>query len=257
MVAVLGTPATAQERKDSSILLFGTDDEIRKYESKSAQELMADDEYQGYQGALERKACSNAEEILNKAFIRTFPEYSHLKLKKCELEDCLNWGVFSRRFFKPYGFCVASEDFKKSEQELLRENSSPPKFSRSNVREEPNYDDRRVAARDLSLSIIVGQAQYDYVPALLKIVELIRRGDVFHAGAEVEYYLLQRVCVVSVNCEAHQSRLHELEKEFGADRSNELATLARASEDIRPSLHKILVDGVVKERLPRKKKDSG
>lgn len=249
ILLLIPTPIAAQPTQDPEVLSFGKDGKVTKYEQITAAELMTAEEFKLYQQALDTATCAKAGAILNTAFIRSFPEFSRISLKTCTVQDCLHWNLYSRRVFLSYGYCEALKRFKKSERKLLKTNKNPPKFSKQESRDEQHYDDRLVAGRDLSLVLIIRKARNDHVPAILKVVELLRRGDVFDAGTEVEYYLLQRTCVVSGNCDAHQSRLRELEKEFGTDRANELTKLSRASDKKRPNIHKLLLGGQVKERL--------
>lgn len=74
----------------------------------------------------------------------------------------------------------------------------------------PPYEDAWLWRRDNALATLISMAGSDYAPALQKIAELVRRGDVFNASAEVEVYLLLRMCYFGEACEEAASRGAEL-----------------------------------------------
>lgn len=245
-MACLGaTSGSAQTQlKDPRELTFAAGGGLSVFKAKPASQLMQAEDYRNYLDALARRDCNKAHSLLNAAFIRAYPQFMRARLKpNCAQDrDCRYWAHYARVNFMEYGYCTAIAALLRSEHELRQKEAMlPPKFKLKGWRERTLYNDRRVERRDRILAIIIGQAESDYRPALIKLARLVKRGDTFNADKEVEYYLLLRACAISPDCTALAQRLGELRKAIAPERISLIATKAQAKPPKRPRLRRLLL----------------
>lgn len=187
-----------------------------------AKDLMSKSGYKYYQMALDNLDCDVADVLLNTAFIRQYPKMKrHRLIQDCDHnKGCSGWEFNVVGMFIEYGFCVALSGFNKAEYEIRIHGLSPPKATMKLSIDGQEYDNYWVQNRDLKLLMMAGIAQKDFVPALLKIAELLRRGDVFVPSIEAEYYVLNRACYVGYEkCDDLAPRLAELKSELPPERA--------------------------------------
>ena len=84
--------------------------------------------------------------------------------------------------------------------------------------------------RDIIISTIFDLAVDGYHPALPEIAKLYRRGDIFEAGPEAEYYLLKRACHFGVMCAELAPRIGELEKQIPEAVQRDMIARAKRKE---------------------------
>ncbi len=228
--------------KDPSELTFAAGGGLSVFKAKPARQLMPVKDYRSYLDALARRGCRRAEGFLNRAFIRQYPQFERARLKQncAQDRDCRYWAHYARVNFPDYGYCVAISKLNSTERELRIKNVIPPKFKLKGWRERTLYNDRRIERRDRILAIIIGQAESDYRPALIKLAALIKRGDTFNTDKEVEYYILLRACTIGPDCTALAQRLGELRKAIAPERISLIETKAQAKKPVRPRLRMLL-----------------
>jgi hypothetical protein len=259
LAGIFWVAASAQAQivlEDPEGLAFNYEGGPLWFESKPAKAMMSAGEFRRYDRALSSLDCPTAAQILNTAFIRTYPQYARARLKPdCSGDlDCFYWEHYAAVYFDEFGFCVSLRDFRERDRELREKNPKPPKFALKYDAKDYRYDDRLLEARDLSLSGIIGNVSSGYEPARKMIVRLLRRGDVFNAGPEVEYYLLRRGCVEEPDCSSSQDRLAELRAQIGPQRSAQIDAIVAAPKERRPILHKLLLGEKLEFAAPKERK---
>jgi len=241
----LGCSASLAEVQtvDSEQLLFGTDSDRSRFKTKPAQELMSKREYHAYRQALDSLDYDAAGKLLNSAFIREYPQFKRARLKPdCFKDrDCRYWAMYANSTFLEYGYCWSMLEFQTTQHELSLKNLKPPKFAQKPWPKKTHYSNRWVRRRDGALTVMIGQAELNHTPALIKLASLVRRGDVFHADDEIEYYLLQRACHSGGDCAAISSRMAELSGRIAPERISVIETKAWATPSRRPRLQFLLL----------------
>jgi len=196
------------------------------FESMPAQDLMSETEYQYYTRALDSLECDLASIVLNTAFIRQYPQFGSVRLRRqCDIDEgCYSWKISAGIMFDELGYCHVISQLNQANTELSKLDLKPTKFNPKFMAGDVKYENVWVRLREQNIAMLIRLAQHDYVPALLKIGELLQRGDVFIESKEVEYYVLRRACFLGY--------------EACADLSPRLATL----KDALPSERAILVE---------------
>ncbi len=219
---------------------------LRFFESAPAEELMSKNEYKYYTRALEKLDCDLAGILLNTAFIRNYPQFEQARLKHDCLSDrgCAHWSRFSGFSFDEYGFCKRVSDFNEAEYEIRIHDMTPPKFNMRLYWQSKRDENYWVGMRDSSIVLIYYLADADYIPALLKIGELLRRGDVLISSIEAEYFVLRRACFLGYEqCSGLEPRLAELQNMLAPDRITLLEETSTGGPLEPRRLRDLLTDG--------------
>lgn len=212
--------------------LFKEDGTYAPFETKPAKELMTAAELAEYQSSLRDLECDAAALDLNKAFVRAYPQFARA-LKKEGVKYDRNysaWTGYAFSRFHEFGFCVLICHLQEIEKEITALAISPPKYVFREFGQTIENDHPPVRSRDLSIRSLVRLAHEGHTPALVKIAEFVRRGDLFDVGANVEFYLLTRACHLGHDCTAIDARLNELAALLPAGRREAVANKARAPE---------------------------
>lgn len=205
--------------------------ELSTFDYLPAKDLMSESEYKYYQMALSNLDCDVADLLLNTAFIQQYPKMQRYRLvQDCDHDKgCSDWEFNVVSMFVEYGYCEALSNFKKAEYEIRIHDWTAPKATMTLSIDGQKYDNYWIKQRDLMLVMMAGIAQKDFVPALLKIAELLHRGDVFVPSIEIEYYALNRACYVGYEkCDDLAPRLTELKKELSPERAESIEQQANA-----------------------------
>lgn len=185
-------------------LMFNEKGKLEFFKTKAPKEMMSPEEFQRYDKALSGRDCKTAARILNAAFFRTYTQFRPAKTSydctAAEFLDCYDWEAYAHSFFKEYAFCMLNEGLRDSEKKLHQGGKTIPKFALPRFPKKRHYDNQDLRSRDEALSSLIAQADGGYVPSLEKVADLIRQGDVFSAGNDVEYYVLRRACILSTDC---------------------------------------------------------
>ncbi len=245
VAALTGLACRAETLRDGARhLTYDKNKDFAPFESKPARELMTPKEFEDYDRALKEWDCAAANRVLNKAFVRHYPLFKDaLMVSQCRRSPhCHHWRMYSQSQFREYGFCVTMTGFRKAEDEIRRQRIPQQKFRmKAGWREETVYDNTSVEARDHNINVLISKARLSYRPALVKLAELVRRGDLFNAGEDVEYYLRKRACIVGEHCRQPDQRMEELRTHIGAKRVAAIDKMAEAEIAARPNLHKMLL----------------
>ena len=230
---------------DPKQLMWGTDHNKSRFKSKPARKLMTMSDYKTYRRALKALDCESAGRLLNRSFIRQYPQFSRARLvPEClKNRDCRYWLIYANSSFLDYGFCRALSGLNNAENDLRERDIVPPKFALRPWPQKTKYANQFVRRRDEALALLISQAELGYLPAMTKLAALIRRGDVFNAGDEAEFYILQRGCVTSGDCAVLAHRLAELRKQIAPERASVIEGKARAKAPDRPRLQRLLLSG--------------
>ena len=231
-IAVLAAvPANAEPPLD---FFFKPDGTYAPFESKPAQDLMPKSEYARYLAALNELKCEAAEQILNAAFVREYPQFARARKKKDTPVDFdyEAWSRYADTEFDEYSFCLSYSWLRETEERLRVRGVSIPKYTHYGQAEQGHYDNRLIEGRDLSLRAMLDIARDDYIPALIALAELVRRGDVFDAGPDMEFYLITRACHLGHDCAKLRGRVDELNDMLSASRRDELTKQAHAKSSI-------------------------
>jgi hypothetical protein len=231
LAVLVAEPATAQPPLE---FLFKPDGSLDPFESKPANDLMTKAEHERYLAALSELECETAEQILNGAFVREYPRFTRARKKKDTPVDLdyEAWWRYATAEFDEYSFCLSHKHFKEADAELRKQGKPAPKYTHYEPTEQRHYDNRVVEGRDLALRAMLSNASDDYPPALVVFAELVRRGDLFDAGPDMEFYLLTRACHLGHDCARLRARLDELGDMLPANRREELTETARAKSSI-------------------------
>jgi len=218
------------------------------FESIPAEELMSDGEFKYYTRALTNLDCELAGILLNTAFTRHYPQFEWARLKRDCVgdEECSDWNTFSSSIFNEYGHCEIISNFTLADDEIRIHNLVSPKF---NIRLNLGLNRKKhknpwIDKRNWSITRLITHADGDYIPALLKVGELLRRGDVFVHSAEAEYYVLKRACFVGYeDCAGLELRLAELENTLSRERITRIEQRASINPFAPTFLTDLLIDG--------------
>ena len=230
----------------TKVLLFDETGTPRIYPSKPANEFLSGKEFRDYSLALERFDCDLASRILSVAFVRENPSFRPpASAPSCPGgSECHNWSGFIRLRFPEYGFCAAVVGLNSIEAEIRAQNIVPPKYKKApEWWIETQYDNDLIESRDYKLAVLISLARNDHKPALLKLADLVRRGDVFNVGGDVEYFLRVKACSGEDVCPGQEARLADLRQQLGGQRAADLDTKARAVPLAYNELHKIMLGG--------------
>ncbi len=244
LVVLEASACVAQQTlADPRLLLAGPGVDRPRFKSKPARELMSEPEYTAYTQALERLDYEAAGKLLNAAFIRAYPQFESARLKpNCLLDrGCRYWMIYANSTFYEYGFCRAILELNAAAREARQEKIVPPKFALKPFPEKTKYRNHSVFRRDEALGALIGQAELNYAPALIKLASLVRGGGVFKAGDEAEYYMLRRACLVGHDCTALAPRMAQLRTAIAPERIDLIESKARAERLDRPRLQNILL----------------
>lgn len=226
-------------------LLYDENNNFDPFPTKQPKEFMSGSELRRYQKTLNEGDCQTAEDLLTAAFVRAYPQFRRAKPPRhCSPPgpyDCLVWENFVFVKFHGLGFCKAELDWRTQEKKLRLKRLSLPKYSMSLLGAGERYEDSDIEARDRALNMIASKAELGYVPALEKIAELIRRGDIFDVGDDVEYYVLARACFHGANCDNWRGRLTSLKELVGNQRAKQIDALAQKNEEEQPRLNDLLL----------------
>ncbi|PHS27016.1 MAG: hypothetical protein COA84_05025 [Robiginitomaculum sp.] len=218
--------------------------DLASFKSMPAKELMSDGEFKYYTQAVENLECELASILLNRAFIRQYPQFDRTKLKRQCLGDkeCFYWEASSGVIFDGYAYCKAASGFNMDEYEIRIQRLTPPKFNARFILDDVQYDNYWVEMRDHNIAMLIGLAKRDYILALIKIGELLQRDDVFVQSKEVEYYVLSRACFLDDEaCADLVPRLAELKSALPLER----ATLVEQKVSADPLLDPIFLDALL------------
>lgn len=246
MTCLGGSLASAETQAlDPKQLMWGTDHNKSRFKSKPARELMTMSEYETYRRALKALDYESAGRLLNRSFIRQYPQFRRARLVPDCLKsrDCRYWLIYANSSFLEYGICRALLGLGRAENDLRQHGIIPPKFALQPWPLETKYANQFVRRRDEALALLISQAALSYLPAITKLAELIRRGDVFNAGDEAEYYILKRGCVTNGDCAVLAHRLAELREKITPERASVIEGKARARASDRPRLQRLLLSG--------------
>ena len=228
-------------------LLFGEDHKGKRFTSKPAKELMSESEYASYETALKALDWDRAGALLNEAFIREYPQFARAKSKpNCTAdESCKWWLIYANSEFIEYGFSGAELRFKAADLELTKRGAPSAKFALKLIPEGKSYgapdSDELTFKRDEALGLMISLATRGHVPALERVADLVRRGDVFEASQDVEFYVLRRICEIAGSCGSASPRLETLRATIAPDRATELEKKAKERFPSKPDLLEMLL----------------
>jgi len=236
--------------EDPLSLLNGKDGQSAPFQSKPARQMMSEEEYTIYIQMLSDFDCKNANWVLNRAFVRQYPQYERARLKpNCgDDRDCRKWSSYVSIHFDGYAHCTAMVSWNKVERELRQRNIEPPEFRwpgllRNGRQKREVYNNNIVEDRDRALAKLIFIAENNYAPSLIKLAALVRRGGVFNADGEIEYYILRRACLFGDDCAIISPRLAELYQDLAPDRIAIIEKKARIKVNSQLVLRSLLLGG--------------
>lgn len=247
LALALTVPCFAQTDRDGARhLTFNNQGEFAPFRSKPARELMSKTEFASYKRALADLDCTSANQILNTAFVRAYPVFRDARLgSHCPLASyCHHWRHYSRSSFFEYGYCKTIKTLAQLESDIRLRGYPQQKFKLKpgwGKAATNSYRNHWMKRRDLNLATLIYNAQSGYRPALIKLADLIRRGDLFKAGNDVEYFVLQRACLVGGGCRDLTHRVSELRSKIGDARATAIDNKARAKRAERPNLRQLVL----------------
>jgi hypothetical protein len=211
--------------------LMWNEGSVSKYfDSAPASQLLSTSKYEAYQKLINKKDCGPAALLLNKAFVKRYPQFSNVAAPRGE--QFIRWFVYYvSHEFPDLNFCMDSLELKQHEMMLAQSGTKVGKYFRGSFRKPPLLYWEGWRKRDRFVRGIIHRAAKDHPPALLEIAKLVRRGDVFKLGADFEFYLIRRACHLGIPCKAHKKRLNELKKSISPENATRMASLA-SSENI-------------------------
>ena len=134
-------------------------------------------EFATYSRALEAFDCAAANRVLNKAFVRHYPVFKDARLgPHCPKSiNCYHWRGYARVRFMELGYCHAVTKLREAEAEIRQRKIRPVKFkSPADWNKRAKYNNQWIKMRDLNLAILIGKSRSGFIPALLKVAELVR-----------------------------------------------------------------------------------
>jgi hypothetical protein len=195
----------------------------RMFQSKPARELMNRHEFQRYQAALKILQCRSAGRQLRDAFTRAYPKFHALVHRQETPLDLKSpsWQRYATVYFKEYGLCNALARVKRFSRQIRERNIALVKYHSGLAADKNRKKRPLISMRDSALSLVISFAASDYPPALFKLAELVRNGNLFDAGADVELYLLARACMqaTETDCNSVLPRLQQLRVELSGKAS--------------------------------------
>ncbi len=236
----------SQSAADEKVLDFDytEDGQFRPFPSMPARDLMTSKEHAGYNYLLDTLQCEAAKYILNTAFVREYPQFSAaLKCRDGRHNPSYNrWDIYAPGYFNELGFCESRRDFMVSEAHLDMDTQSPIPYRAERRDERLYYPDRHLMRRNSNIRSILYHADRDHAPALVFVADLVRRGDLFAAGDEVELYLLTRACHLGHDCGPLSDRIESLRESVPDHRERHVAIRAKQGK---PFVEDAVMDGVV------------
>lgn len=210
----------------------------RKYfNSAPASELLTAIEFKTYQKLIKQLDCGPAALLLNKAFVRRYPQFSDAAAPRGL--QFVQWFVhYVSREFPDLDYCKDSLDLKHHEMMLAEDGTKIGKYFTGDMRKPPLLYFDKWRNRDTSVGSIILRAARDHIPAILEIAKLARRGDVFELGADFEFYLIKRACHLGYPCAQREERLKELEKLFSPEKSKLTAQMAKQKNIVLEMVYK-------------------
>ncbi len=235
LVMVAATALAADNERSRSDVLFMSDGTYAPFKTKPAKDLMTREEYRDYLDALNKLDCKQAEEQLRGAFVRSYPQFSTTIKRAPETNaeaadvKSYRWGIYAGVQFVGYGFCGSYTRFLELENQISQSKIPARKYIARTIDQDNYYDKSLLSLRDNSLAAMIVSADKGYVPALITIAQLLRRGDLFDIGSEteVEFYLLQRVCYLGRECSLVDARVQELGTRISSTRRAEITKKAQ------------------------------
>ncbi|PHS24600.1 MAG: hypothetical protein COA84_08885 [Robiginitomaculum sp.] len=228
---------------------YGRLTDLAYFNSMPVQKFMSETEYKYYTRALNNLDCDLAGILLNTAFIRQYPQFQSSQLKReCGAEKgCLFWDISAGVVFDEYGYCRAASGFNEADNEIRIQGLTPPKFSAQITLYGKSDENYWIKIRSNNTIMLINYANGDYVPALIKIGELLHRGDIFVPSKEAEYYVLRRACVLSAEaCVDLAPRLARLKADLPPDRAVRVEQAASDDPSLKPPfLVDVLLTGKV------------
>ena len=196
------------------------------FDSAPASELLSAPEYKTYRKLIREMDCGPAALLLNKAFIRRYPQFIDAAAPRGLQFG--RWYTFyvSEKFPDP-DFCMASLGLKQHEMMLARDGTKIGKFFTGDMRKPPLLYWKDWRYRDTFVLGLIMRATQDHKPALLEIAKLAKRGDVFNNGPDFEFYLIKRACHLGASCAPFDGRLKKLEKMVRAEKIRFAAQTAK------------------------------
>lgn len=240
-------------------LMVGADGGHDLFVSKPASEIMSPEIFTQYSNRLTALDCDRANELLIDAFFQAYPQFSKIQEKFSIVNnpgcsgECPIWVMFVAGNFEGLSICIVERKFVDSQKILDGRPGVASKYpqtfkSLEEANERPIVDDRDASLYNMSLFSDQGK-----LAATLKIIELIRRGDIFSsAGPEVEYFALLRACHQGADCRKFEPRLGELKSIIGEERAEKLRAHASWDHSDRLRLHDLLRgEAITFEKMPR------
>ena len=211
-------------------LVFNEAGRYAPFESRPPSELMPPAEYSRYQASLAALDCDAAETMLNAAFVRAYPQFRAVAKPTDDRYDFnyRNWYLYAQSYFNDLGLCISVSQFVVGQAALQEAGVALPQYWDARVGDDNRYESTDLESRDQGLSGIIHGADVNYPPALVELAELISRGDLFHAGDDVELMLRIRTCHLGHACEYGRIRLGELRGRFTGSEFKRIDALARA-----------------------------
>ncbi len=185
--------------------------ESRYFDSVPARELLFPADYKAYRKLIRNMDCGPAALLLNKAFVRRYPQFSDAAAPRGP--QFIRWfTAYVSHEFPDLDFCMDSLRLKHHEMMLAEEGTKIGKFFTGDMRKPPLLYGKEWRKRDTLVLSLITRAAQDHKAALLETAKLARRGDVFETGPEFEFYLIKRVCYLGESCATYEKRLKELKK---------------------------------------------
>jgi hypothetical protein len=197
----------------------------------ATEELMGSKKYTSYVNLLNQKKCDKALSLLNQAFVGFYPQFA--RASENSGSQYIEWRAHVVYHIYPAVYlCDALQRLEERELQVKELGASPGFYQRGKSRQKGDPDGYMPHwfFRDLLLMGITGLAGNGYHPALPEIARLYRRGGLFEAGPEAEYYLLKRACHFGVKCKELAPRIGELEKLMPVDVQKDMIDRAMRKE---------------------------
>jgi len=200
--------------------------ESKYFDSAPASELLSAPDYKTYLNLIKRMDCGPAALLLNKAFVRRYPQFSDAAAPRGD--EFHRWFVYYvSHEFPDLDYCMDSLTLKHKEMMLAEDGTKIGKFFTGDMRKPPWRYRRAWRERDTSILSLLMRASQDHKPALQEIAKLAKRGDVFELGPNFEFYLIKRICHLGGPCALYEGRIKKLEKLIPAEKSKLTAQMAK------------------------------
>ncbi len=181
------------------------------FDSAPASELLSAEDYKVYKKQIKNLDCGPAALLLNKAFVRRYPQFSDAVAPRGT--QFVRWfSFYVSHEFPDLDFCIDSLGLKHHEMMLSEEGIKIGKFFTGDLRKPPLLYGKEWRKRDTFVLSLIMRATQDHKPALLEVAKLARRGDVFKLGPDFEFYLIKRACHLGTSYAKYKKRLMELKK---------------------------------------------